>query len=136
MSASKFVDANYIKVLIPEEVLIYDENEVKLRASGQAILTGWRCKKSGLWRVPLKSKVKNENVYTMRIKLPDPGRYINNVYETPSTEQYINYLHACTGFQKKATQIKATRLGNYTTWPVLTIKSMNKYLLESEETKK
>ena len=57
MSVIKFVDASYITVLTPEEVLIYGGNEVKLRESGQAILTVRRCKTSGPWRVPLKPKV-------------------------------------------------------------------------------
>ena len=44
MSAIKFMDANYIKVLIPEELLIYDVNEVTLRELEQAILIGRRYK--------------------------------------------------------------------------------------------
>ena len=59
MSESNFAYTNYITVLTPEEVLIYDGNEVKLRSSGQAILTRWRCKTSGPWKVPLKYKVEN-----------------------------------------------------------------------------
>ena len=39
MSARKFADTNYITVLTPEEVLVYNENEVKLRASGQEMVT-------------------------------------------------------------------------------------------------
>ena len=57
MSASKFLDANYITVLTLEEVLIYNVNEVKLLSPGQEMLIGWICKTSGLCRVPLKPKV-------------------------------------------------------------------------------
>ena len=57
LSASKFADTNYITVLNPEEVLIYDVNDITLRVSIQAILTVWRCKTSVLWRVPLKPKI-------------------------------------------------------------------------------
>ena len=85
ISEIKFSDANYIPVLVPEGLLVYDGNEVKLRASGQAILIGWRCKTSGLWRAPLKPKVENENLDTVLINLPDPGKSINNVYELPRT---------------------------------------------------
>ena len=48
ISAIEFADANYITVLTPEGVLIYDGNETKLLASGQVILTGRRFKKRGL----------------------------------------------------------------------------------------
>ena len=65
MSASKFTDTNYIKFLTLEEVLIYDKNEVKWIMLGQAILTGWRFKTSGQWRVPLKPTLENENYDTI-----------------------------------------------------------------------
>ena len=55
LSASKFADAKYVTVLTPEEVLIYDDlGELQLTISHEAILKGWRCKTTGLWRVPLK----------------------------------------------------------------------------------
>ena len=55
LSASKFADAKYVTVLTPEEVLIYDDlGELQLTISQKAILKGWRCKTTGLWRVPLK----------------------------------------------------------------------------------
>ena len=59
ISASKFADTNSITLLTPKELLIYDGNEVKFRALGQAILTGRRCKTSGPWKVQLKPKVEN-----------------------------------------------------------------------------
>ena len=67
MSASTFADENYIKFLTLEEVLVYDRNEVKCIVLGQAIITGWRCKTSGLWRVPLKPTLENENYDTILI---------------------------------------------------------------------
>ena len=56
MIASKMADAKYIMVLIPERVLIYDGNEVKLQVTEKEILTRWRCKISRLWRAPLNLK--------------------------------------------------------------------------------
>ena len=72
ISASKFVDANYIKFLTPKEVLIYDGNEVKLLVLGQAILPWWRFKMSGLWRVPLKPIIENEKYDTILLNRLDP----------------------------------------------------------------
>ena len=48
ISTSKLLDTNYITVLTPKELFIYDVKGVKLRSSGQAMLTRWRCKTSGL----------------------------------------------------------------------------------------
>jgi len=52
ISANKFADANYITVLTPTEVLIYDGQHLTMKINKEAILQGWR-EESGLWRVPL-----------------------------------------------------------------------------------
>ena len=91
-----------------------------------------KVQKSELWRVPLKHKVGNENMDTMLLNCPYPRKSINNVYEIPSTEQAINYPHACAGFPTKTTRLRSISLGNYTTWTGFTIKATNKYLPEYE----
>ena len=64
------------------------------------------------------------------------GDTINNVYELPSLENAVRYLHAAVGFPTKATWLKSTRNGNYLTWPLLTIHNVNRHFPESEETQK
>ena len=39
------------------------------------------------------------------------------------------------GLPIKATWIKSIRNGNYLTWPLITVKNINKHFSESEETK-
>ena len=73
MSAINLSEANYITVIIPENLLIYDVNKVEFWASVQAIITWWGCKTSGMCRGPIKPKVENENVDTMLLNCPDPG---------------------------------------------------------------
>ena len=70
---------------------------------GQVILTWWRFKTSGLWRVPLKPTIANENYDTILLNQTDPGKPINRLYEIPITEQVIWYLHACAGSTTKET---------------------------------
>ena len=66
MSARKFADAQYITVLIPTEVLVYDDlGYLQLSMFVKTILIGWRCKHSGLCRVPLTPVVLNENTNTI-----------------------------------------------------------------------
>eukprot|EP00956_Cyclotella_meneghiniana_P000110 scaffold196_cov26-Cyclotella_meneghiniana.AAC.2 len=50
-----------------------------------------------------------------------------NVYDLPSTERVIRYLHAAAGFPTKSTWLKAIGKG---------FKNVNKYFPESEETQK
>ena len=61
---------------------------------------------------------------------------INNVYELPSIEQSIRYLHGAAGFPTKATWLRSIRNGNYLSWPLVNVKNVNKYFPESEETQK
>ena len=56
ISGPKFADANYVTVLTPNEVLIYDGNDLKISTSKDAILRGWRDSTTGLWRIPLEEK--------------------------------------------------------------------------------
>ena len=57
---------------------------------------------------------------------------ISNVYDLPSTQQTIRYLHAAAGFPTKATWLK--HIQNYQTWPMVNVKNVSKYFPESEET--
>ena len=54
---------------------------------------------------------------------------INNVYELPSIEQSIWYLHAAAGHPELPTWLKAISRGNYNSWPLLTICNARKYFL-------
>ena len=143
LSASKFADANYITILTPTEVLIYDGEDLKLTVSNEAVLRGWRDETSGLWRVPLKEEVNNVEEDTILFDRPphstvfdnlDPTEDINNVYELPNTAQTIRYLHACAGYPTKSTWLTAIRAGNYLSWPMLTATAAAKHFPESDET--
>ena len=56
------------------------------------------------------------------------------MYELPSIEQAVRYLHAAAGYPVKSTWLKAIRNGNYATWPLINVKNVAKHFPESEET--
>jgi hypothetical protein len=58
------------------------------------------------------------------------------VYNIPSTKESIRYLHAAAGFPVKESWKDAIKAGNYTTWPGLNVKVVNRYFPESDETQK
>jgi hypothetical protein len=60
--------------------------------------------------------------------------YIHNVYELPSLEHTVRYLHAAASFPPKSTWLKAIQQGNYSTWPLINVKNVAKYFPELEET--
>eukprot|EP00804_Cyclotella_cryptica_P027193 CCRYP_017167-RA/>CCRYP_017167-RA protein AED:0.34 eAED:0.34 QI:0/-1/0/1/-1/1/1/0/307 len=59
---------------------------------------------------------------------------ILNVYELPSIEQTIRYLHAAAGFPTKTTWLAAICQGNYNTWPLDTVSNVHKHFPQLEET--
>jgi hypothetical protein len=63
-------------------------------------------------------------------------RQANSVYDLPSTEQAIKWMHAVCGYPVKSTWIKAIKAGNYIGWPMLTERNVNKYYPETSETPK
>ncbi len=62
--------------------------------------------------------------------------YLHKVYELPSIEPTIRYLHGAAGFPTKASWLKAIRKGNYLSWPLINVKNIAKYFPESKETQK
>ena len=56
-SVPKLADADYITVLDKKGASIYDGYTTTIKVSEKAVLEGYRCKQTGLWRIPLKAKV-------------------------------------------------------------------------------
>lgn len=140
VSNSKLADAGYTSVFDKDEVNVYDNNTTEIKITGAAVMTGFRDKTTGLWRVPLKSNPTNLNTDTRLLSRQESNSIVEeiaaNVHDLPSTEKVIRYLHAAAGFPTKPTWIKAITSGFYSTWPLLTVKNVNKHFPESEETQK
>eukprot|EP00956_Cyclotella_meneghiniana_P035503 scaffold115472_cov29-Cyclotella_meneghiniana.AAC.1 len=50
LSTSKLADANYITVFTKDEVQVFDAEATKLNIEGEAVMKGWRCPQTKLWR--------------------------------------------------------------------------------------
>ena len=64
------------------------------------------------------------------------GDTIKNSYELPILARAVQYLHAAAGFPTKATWRKSIHNRNYLTWPLITVKNVNRHFPDSEETQK
>jgi hypothetical protein len=60
--------------------------------------------------------------------------YIHNVYELPSIEPTVRYLHAAACFPSKSIWLKTVRRCNYSTWPLINVKNVTRYIPGLEET--
>ena len=164
LSGGKFAEAGYVSICDDKEVNIYDGRTAKIVVSEEAVLKGWRCPHANLWRIPLQDEVTSLNEHTLLLDGPDgrdtlhsmyavpssaemlahielfskpnPAEAINNLYDLPSIERAVRYLHAAAGFPTKATWLRAIRNGHYVSWPLLTVRNVNKHFPESEETQK
>ena len=164
LSAITFADADYISIYDVNEVNIYDGRTAKIRISEAAVLKCWRFPVSKLWCIPLKSNITNPNTETLLLNSPgghqsrNPIYFVptikitvhhvqtlmtkhtlesvNNVYELPSFERTITYIHAAAGFPTKSMWLKDDQRGNYLTWPLVNIKNVTKFFPESEKHKK
>ncbi len=58
------------------------------------------------------------------------------MYELPSTEQVVKYLHAALGFPTKSTMLNAVSKNWLVGWPGLTVESVNKSFPEFNATQK
>ena len=123
MSTNQFAQAGYITVFDKEEVNIYDANNVKITVTRGALLRGWRCEETGLWRIPLcptirSHNVTNVNTQTILVKespsewlprRPPPIESIANVFELKTQPELVRYYHAATGFPTKPTWLVAIK---------------------------
>jgi hypothetical protein len=163
MSTSKFVGTGYTIVYDDKEVNHYKKATTKILRLEDAVLRGWQCPHKKLWHVPLVTNVCNLNTDTILLDHPlghsslrsmyevantilthqhidaisalaHCQEYLHNIYELPSLEPTVRYLHAAAGFPPKATWLKAIRQGNYSTWPLINVENVAKYFPESEET--
>ena len=129
ISTGKITDAGYTAVYDKDEVNFYPAD--KIHITEESVLRGYRCPRTKLWRIPLMDTVTNDNMDTILLDSPcgtksknttyvipttakvtdhikammeiKEEESISNVYELPSLEQTIRYLHAAAGFPTKTT---------------------------------
>ena len=156
----KLAEGGYFAVYDKNEVNIYDGKKAKIIITEEAVLKGYRCPRKKLWRIPLVKDVQNENtdtiilnskgglqslntryqvpttkdvIYTLHFMIdgaPSTPKGIHHVYDLPSIKPVIRYLHAAAGFSTKRKWLKAIRNRSYLTWPLITLKNVNKLFPE------
>ena len=57
-----------------------------------------------------------------------------SAYDIPSVEALVQYMHAASGFPVKSTWLRATKRGNFESWPGLTYSNAENYFPRAVET--
>ena len=135
MSVGKTADDGNVSVFTKEEVKVYKEEDILITCKGEPILVGRRDER-GRYRIPL---VQQRGQWKPKIPTKASKKYLqqaNSVYDLPSTEEAVKWLHATCGYPVKSTWIKAIKAGNFTGWPIINERTVNKYYPETTETPK
>eukprot|EP00804_Cyclotella_cryptica_P013348 CCRYP_005123-RA/>CCRYP_005123-RA protein AED:0.24 eAED:0.24 QI:0/0/0/1/1/1/2/0/905 len=135
MSVGKISDAGTVSIFTRAGVTVHNEQDVLITCTGEPILLGIR-DEHGRYRIPLHQHQGQWQPRTPSKKARQTLRRANSVYDLPSTEQAIKWMHAVCGYPVKSTWLKAVKAGNFIGWPLLTEKNVRKYYPETTETPK
>eukprot|EP00804_Cyclotella_cryptica_P029885 CCRYP_010794-RA/>CCRYP_010794-RA protein AED:0.38 eAED:0.53 QI:0/0/0/1/0/0.2/5/0/538 len=131
MSVGKTADDGTVSIYTKDGVTIHKETHVLITCHGKPLLIGVR-DKHGRYRIPLIQHGGQWQPRTPSKKAHAAHSQAKSVYELPSTEQAIKWIHAVL----RSTWLKAIHAGNFVGWPLLAAKNIQKYYPNSVETPK
>eukprot|EP00970_Alexandrium_tamarense_P007190 scaffold1267_cov128-Alexandrium_tamarense.AAC.2 len=133
MSVGKTADDGMVSIFTHDGVTVFKEDDVLITCKDKPILIGVRDAR-GRYRIPLvQSSTGTWQPRRPSKKAQSILRQANSVYDLPNTEEAIKWMHAVCGFPVKSTWLKAVQAGG---WPLLAVKSIQKYYPETTETSK
>ena len=135
MSVGKTADDGTISIFTKTGVTVHKETDVLIRCKKAPIFIGVR-DEHGRYRIPLIQKRGQWQPEKPSKKKRRALEMAGNVYDLPSTEQGIKWMHAVCGYPVKSTWLKAIAAGNFIGWPLLTVQNVKKYYPETTETPK
>eukprot|EP00804_Cyclotella_cryptica_P024517 CCRYP_014627-RA/>CCRYP_014627-RA protein AED:0.41 eAED:0.41 QI:0/-1/0/1/-1/1/1/0/236 len=135
MSVSKTCDDGTIAIFTQTGVTIHKDTDVLITCRGEPLLIGTR-DKHGCYRITLAQHKGHWQPRHPSKKARHALRQANSVYDSPSTEQAIKWMHAMCGYTVKSTWLKAVQAGNFIRSPLLTVRNIQKYFPETVETPK
>ena len=135
LSVGKISDDNTISIFTKDGVTVHKEQDVLVTYKGEPVFIGVR-DENGRYRIPLTQQHGSWQPRKPSKKARQVLRQANSVYDLPSIEQAIKWMHAVCGYPVKSTWLKAVKAGNYIGWPLLTEQNVKKYYPETTETSK
>ena len=118
MSVGKTADDGTISIFTKTGVTVHKETDVLIRCKTAPIFIGVR-DEHGRYRIPLIQKRGQWQPEKPSKKKRRALEMAGNVYDLPSTEQGIKWMHAVCGYPVKSTWLKAIAAGNFIGWPLL-----------------
>ena len=132
MSVGKTSDDGTISIFTKDGVTVHNEQDVLITCKDEPILIGIRDSKRRYY-IPLMQQRGHWQPCTPSKKARQTLRQANSVYDLPSIEHAIKWMHAVCGYPVKTMWVKAVKAGNFVGWPLLTVKNINKYYPKTDE---
>jgi hypothetical protein len=130
MSVGKISDDGTLSIFTKDGVTVHREEDVLITCKGAPILIGVR-DAHGRHCVPLMQHKGNWQPHALTKKARKTLEQAKSVYDLPSTEQAMKWMHAVCGHPIKSTWLKAIKAGNFIGWPLLTEQNVKKYFPET-----
>ena len=135
MSVRWTADDGMVSIFTNEGVTVHKEQDVLITCKGKPILIGVR-DENGRYRVPLMQQWGQWQPRAPRKRVIAKLQQANSVYDLPTIEQGIKWMHAVCVYPVKSTWLKAIKADNFIGWPLLNEKNVNKYYPDTDETVK
>lgn len=125
MSVEVLADNGHTTIFHPyqQEATVHANNDVTITITKDTLLQVW-WHAQGLWHIPLIDNVTDLATHTITWDCPAPSVAVNSIYELPTTEHMVRYLHAALGFPTKATPLSTAHKGNLARFPGLTVENI------------
>jgi hypothetical protein len=123
-SINKMAKEGYTTIFHPREegVTVHKQGTLTIAMTEPPILQGRKPKRAKLWTISAESEANTKQA--------------NNTYNLLSINQTVKSHHAAAGFAAIDTWIQAIKVGNYYTWPTITLSTVQRHFPESNETQK
>ena len=112
LSMDKTEDDGNVSIFTKEGVTVHKEEDILITCRGEPILIGTRDER-GQYCIPLQQRHGQWQPRRPSKRARKVLREANSVYDLPSTEQAIKWMHAVCGFPVKSTWLKAFNAGNF-----------------------
>ena len=135
MSVGKTSDDGNVSIFTHEKVQVYKEADFLIACICKLILIVKRDER-GCYRILLMQTRGHWRPHTPTRQSKKFLQEANSIYDLPTTEEAIKWMHAVCGYPVKSTCVKAIKAGNFIGWPMLNKRNVVKYYLETTDTPK
>jgi hypothetical protein len=135
MSIGKTANNGMVSVFMKEGINVFKEEDILITCKDKPIFIGMR-DDQGQYQIPLMKQQGQWQPQSPSKQAQKALCQANSVYNLPSTEHTIKWMHTIYGYPVKLTWLKTIKGGNYVGWPMLTERNVQKYYPQTIETAK